>query len=74
MGGYEIYNFSSPYPTYQSWLRLCPVVVDGQRTSHDDGRQLIAIIGHQSDLKTWKGRVGTNFKWNLYLKHNRNIV
>ena len=54
MGGHEIYNFLSLYPTdatYQIWLRLaqyCWEDVYAQRTMDDDGRQPKAI-GHLSD-------------------------
>ena len=60
MGGHESKNFLSPYPTdatYEIWSRLAyyflEEIVNGSRTTDDDGRQPIAI-GHLSDLDDLK--------------------
>ena len=57
-GGYEIYNFLSPYPT--DAFKIGPVVLekmltqDGGRMTDNDGQQPIVIPGHPSDSRDLK--------------------
>ena len=59
MGGHEIYNFLSSYPTditYQIWLSSSWEEYANARQTMDDGRQPIAI-GHLIDSGDLKSKM-----------------
>ena len=64
MGGHEIYNYLSPYPTdgkYQIWLKVAEKFLvkkdfNARGSPDDDGRQTIAI-GHLSDSDDLKNEL-----------------